>query len=178
MSSPRFLVFTPVPLRARHDGWDAALQLRFIELLADGARPGEAARALGKNRQNAYALRRRQGAESFAAAWDAAAACGRRQRAATSRPLPRRVRAPVPKGPRADAIVARGEHEIEAAACPDDARAALSRMLDDLYGPKGSTATTATKVQARKSCAGDPNFPPLARRTVAFQPARLRRKSC
>src|SRR3954452_2284835 len=74
MSLPEFIVFTPVPLRARRDGWSPALQLRFIRLLADGMKPGAAAEAVGRNRQNAYALRKRPGAESFAAAWDAAVA--------------------------------------------------------------------------------------------------------
>ncbi|MBV9931509.1 MAG: hypothetical protein JO013_11265 [Alphaproteobacteria bacterium] len=80
MVPPAFIAFTPVPLRTRADGWSPALQLAFIHALADGAKPGEAARALGKNRQNAYALRRRPGAESFAAAWDAAVAYARRRR--------------------------------------------------------------------------------------------------
>src|SRR3982750_2890595 len=80
MAAPEFFVFTPVPLRARCDGWSPALQLRFVELLAGGMKPGAAARAVGKNRQNAYALRRRPGAESFAAAWDAAVAYAQRRR--------------------------------------------------------------------------------------------------
>jgi hypothetical protein len=80
MSVPEFVVFTPVPLRARCDGWSPALQLRFIRQLAGGMKPGTAARALGKNRQNAYALRKRPGAESFAAAWDAATAFAERAR--------------------------------------------------------------------------------------------------
>jgi len=80
MKSPAFIAFTPVPLRLRADGWSRELQLAFVHALAEGAKPGEAARALGKNRQNAYALRRRPGAESFAAAWDEAVAFARRRR--------------------------------------------------------------------------------------------------
>jgi hypothetical protein len=178
MTSPRFLVFTPVPLRARCDGWDAALQLRFIELLAAGAKPGEAAASLGKNRQNAYALRRRPGAESFAVAWDAAAAEGRKVRAARQHRAPRRARAWVPHGARADAAVARGEHEIAMAASPEEERAALGRMLDELYGPKGSNNDKSDKSSVDHSGAGDPNIPPLSRGTVAFRPAPLRRPSC
>lgn len=83
MTAPHFLIFTPVPLRARNDGWSPELQLTFIRLLAAGARPGQAARALGKNRQNAYALRNRPGADSFRAAWDAAVAAARTARTAT-----------------------------------------------------------------------------------------------
>ncbi|HEY0130503.1 MAG TPA: hypothetical protein VGB57_03790 [Allosphingosinicella sp.] len=69
---PGFLRFAPVPVRARRDGWTAERQLRFILALARGARAGEAARRLGRSRQSAYALRRRAGAEAFAAAWDGA----------------------------------------------------------------------------------------------------------
>jgi hypothetical protein len=79
MSAPEFILFTPVPLRVRCDGWSPALQLRFVRLLADGMKPGAAARAVGKNRQNAYALRKRPGAESFAAAWDSAIAFAARR---------------------------------------------------------------------------------------------------
>jgi len=80
MQAPAFIAFTPVPLRVRADGWSPQLQLAFVRALAEGAKPGEAARALGKNRQNAYALRRRPGAESFAAAWDEAVAFARHRR--------------------------------------------------------------------------------------------------
>ena len=96
MSVPPFLRFDPVPLRRRCDGWTPALQIAFIRLLAEGVKPGEAARRAGRNRQNAYALRKRSGAESFAAAWDEAAAlgAGRRHRAS---PAPEPVRlAPTP----------------------------------------------------------------------------------
>jgi hypothetical protein len=75
MSAPPVIAFTPVPLRPRADGWPPELQRRFIVALAQGLKPGQAARLLGKNRQNAYALRKRPGGESFAAAWDAAVAC-------------------------------------------------------------------------------------------------------
>ena len=85
--------FTPVPVRARKDGWTPAVQARFIELLAAGCGPSEAAAAVGKTKQTAYALRVRPGAESFAAAWDAAAAYGQAQCAA-----------PTPAGPSLQAI--------------------------------------------------------------------------
>ena len=74
VSLPEFLRFVPVPVRPQHNGWTPALQLRFILALARGAGPDEAARALGKTRQSAYHLRKRPGAESFAAAWDSALA--------------------------------------------------------------------------------------------------------
>lgn len=69
-----FLRFAPVPLRGRRDGWTPALQLRFVVALARGASVDEAARSLGRSRQTAYALRRREGAEEFADAWDSAVA--------------------------------------------------------------------------------------------------------
>jgi hypothetical protein len=100
------IAFNPVPLRSRADGWTPDLQLRFIVALSRGLTPGEAAASVGKNRQNAYALRKRRGAESFAAAWDAVVAHVRRVRAqgrsprtrpgAVSRP-PSCRRAPRPK---------------------------------------------------------------------------------
>ena len=91
MELPQFLRFTPVPLRTQHNGWSDALQVRFVLALARGAGPHEAARSLGRTRQSAYRLRQRPGAESFAAAWDAAqafsrkaAVAGRRRVSATS----------------------------------------------------------------------------------------------
>ena len=80
MQLPAFLRFAPVPLRAQHNGWSPVLQLRFI--VAIGAGVAEAARALGKTRQSAYDLRKREGAASFAAAWDAALAFARQAGAA------------------------------------------------------------------------------------------------
>ena len=74
MDLPAFLRFDPVPLRAQHNGWTPALQLRFILALARGAGPDEAARLLGRTRQSVYRLRKRAGAESFAAAWNHAQA--------------------------------------------------------------------------------------------------------
>jgi hypothetical protein len=75
---PPFLRFAPVPLRKQHNGWSPARQLRFVVALARGAGPSEAARAIGKTRQSAYDLRKRPGAESFAAAWDEALDFARR----------------------------------------------------------------------------------------------------
>ncbi len=78
MDLPDFLRFDPVPLRAQHNGWTPALQLRFILALARGAGPDEAARSLGRTRQSVYRLRKKAGAESFAAAWERAQAFARR----------------------------------------------------------------------------------------------------
>jgi hypothetical protein len=71
------LNFAPAPFCGRHDGWSADDQRDFIHKLARGYAVGEAARSLGHSRQSVYALRRRRGAEEFAAAWDAAQALGR-----------------------------------------------------------------------------------------------------
>ena len=88
MILPAFLRFTPVPLRAQHNGWTPKLQLRFVVALARGAGVDEAARSLGKTRQSAYGLRRKAGAGSFAAAWDAALAFARTAAAAGRTPAP------------------------------------------------------------------------------------------
>lgn len=62
--------FTPVPTRARRDGWTLTRQHAFLEALARTGQVGLAARAVGMSHQSAWRLRKRVGAESFAAAWD------------------------------------------------------------------------------------------------------------
>jgi hypothetical protein len=71
---PPLLRFEAAPVKARHDGWSGERQRRFVLALARGASVGEAAKGVGRSRQTAYALRRRAGAEGFAAAWDEALA--------------------------------------------------------------------------------------------------------
>ena len=72
------LDFTPAPLaRRRYDGWSADTQVRFISALSVMGSVGAACRAVGMGRVSAYRLRERDGADSFAAAWDRAAAAGR-----------------------------------------------------------------------------------------------------
>jgi hypothetical protein len=66
--------FLPVPLVARHDGWSPVRQGDFIGVLAETGSVTRAAAAVGMSRASAYKLRAAPGAESFAAAWDAA--CG------------------------------------------------------------------------------------------------------
>lgn len=73
-------LFEPVPLRYRHDGWTPEKQRDFIEHLADTLCPETAAAAVGMSVRTAYELRRRAGAEGFAAAWDAALLIGVRER--------------------------------------------------------------------------------------------------
>jgi hypothetical protein len=141
---PPVIAFTPVPLRRRADGWTPDLQLRFILGLSRGLTPGEAALSVGKNRQNAYALRKRPGGESFAAAWDSVVAYMRRVRAQARLPLPREASGaspprPVfrrPTGAEAEAIAERGAEAMKRATTQAAGRRALDEMLDALYGPK------------------------------------------
>jgi hypothetical protein len=77
-SLPPQFPFTPVPVtRARHDGWSVTRQRLFIEHLALIGLVSAAAQAVGMSPKSAYALRKRPGAESFAAAWDDAVGLGR-----------------------------------------------------------------------------------------------------
>jgi hypothetical protein len=70
--------FTPVPMmRARHDGWTPERQHMFIAALTATGTVDSAARSVGMTRMAAYNLRKRDGAESFAAAWDVAIHTGR-----------------------------------------------------------------------------------------------------
>jgi hypothetical protein len=147
MLAPPVIAFTPVPVRRRADGWSPDLQLRFIIALSKGLTPREAALSVGKNRQNAYALRKRAGAESFAAAWDIVVAYVRRIRAegrsprtrpgaAASVPPPPGQSPKLPQGAEAEAIAERGKAAMSRASTPAAARRALDEMLDALYGPK------------------------------------------
>lgn len=70
--NPEDYRWVPVRRVARYDGWTEEKQRRFIEVLADTGLVGAAAKAVGLTRESAYRLRRAAGAESFAAAWDAA----------------------------------------------------------------------------------------------------------
>ena len=70
------LTFTPVPVRARHDGWTAERQRGFIRRLALCGCVATAARAVGKTKESVYRLRDRPGAESFVAAWETALGWG------------------------------------------------------------------------------------------------------
>ena len=69
--------FTPWRGRARHDGWTPEAQRRFVYALACGAPISAAAKLVNLTPQSFSRLRRRPGAESFAAACDAAMDMGR-----------------------------------------------------------------------------------------------------
>ena len=69
---PRVPPFYPVPTRTRRDGWTVQRQADFLGMLAETGSVMGACEAVGMSRKSAYTLRARPGAESFAAAWDAA----------------------------------------------------------------------------------------------------------
>ena len=71
-----YLLFAPVPVKPRHNGWTSERQRAFIMMLAQLGSVRTAAKSVGKSRQSAYNLRKREGAESFAAAWDRALMAG------------------------------------------------------------------------------------------------------
>lgn len=64
--------FEPVPVQPRRDGWTAAKQRRFIEVLAETGIVRVAAAAAGMSEASAHRLARRPDAGSFCSAWDAA----------------------------------------------------------------------------------------------------------
>lgn len=66
----RIPAFTPAELRGRRDGWTPARQAEFIGYLAETRCVKQAAARVGMSRESAYRLRRKPGAEDFAAAWD------------------------------------------------------------------------------------------------------------
>lgn len=66
----RLPTFVPVPGRRRTDGWTPWRQAAFLGFLAETGSVRAAALRVGMTRETAYRLRRREGAESFAAAWD------------------------------------------------------------------------------------------------------------
>lgn len=68
----RVPAFYPVPTRTRRDGWTIERQADFLGMLAETGSVIGACEAVGMSRKSAYQLRARPGAESFAAAWDAA----------------------------------------------------------------------------------------------------------
>ena len=72
MQQPPRIRFEPVQLKARHDGWTAARQIRFIEVLDTTKSIAAACRSVGMSRMSAYKLRDRPEARQFRLAWNAA----------------------------------------------------------------------------------------------------------
>jgi hypothetical protein len=64
--------FTPVAVRARHDGWSPQRQHDFIAALAESGCVAEACAAVGMSAMSAYRLRARPDASTFRQAWDVA----------------------------------------------------------------------------------------------------------
>lgn len=64
--------FTPVSVRARHDGWTPARQVAFVNALAATATVEDACAAVGMSPRSYYDLRARPDAGSFRQAVDAA----------------------------------------------------------------------------------------------------------
>lgn len=65
-------IFTPVPTRARRDGWTEAKQRAFIADLRRHGSVHQAAKSVGMSHQSAWRLRARPKAEDFAVAWERA----------------------------------------------------------------------------------------------------------
>lgn len=61
--------FTPVPLRARSDGWTVERQRGFVASLAQGATVPQAADGVGMSARSAYRLAERPRSASFRKAW-------------------------------------------------------------------------------------------------------------
>ncbi|XUU61837.1 hypothetical protein ACRAQ6_06085 [Erythrobacter sp. HA6-11] len=91
--------FHAVRTRQRSDGWTPLRQAEFIGHLAETGNVREAAKRVGMQRESAYRLRRREYAESFVAAWEAALARGRGRtvRQAAAKPLARTRARPLRK---------------------------------------------------------------------------------
>lgn len=69
---PSRIRFTPVRLKARHDGWTVARQFKFIEELAATKSLTRACKAVGMSRMSAYKLRDHPDAAEFRLAWSKA----------------------------------------------------------------------------------------------------------
>ena len=87
--------FAPVELKARHDGWTAARQRRFIEVLGATKSVTKACAVVGMSRMSAYKLRDRAEARQFCFAWRDALRPGFDQRGTSGRILRRAMTAKV-----------------------------------------------------------------------------------
>ncbi len=85
------LHFTPVRLRARHDGWTPERQRRFVAALAATGHAGRAAALVGMTEQTAARLRHRPGSGSFVQACCAAYSVAKRSRRMQAAAAPKGV---------------------------------------------------------------------------------------
>ena len=161
----RIPAFLPAPVRAREDGWSPAVQGAFVGWLAETGSVREAAARVGKSREGAYRLRRRAGAEGFAAAWDAALGHDAPARKVTPDDLSRAafeglVRVTMRRGRYVGTVLS-------------PCNASLIRLLarfDRLIGAGGSGPFTA--------CSGGAVFRDPRQRPSHTERARLRRAVC
>lgn len=73
------VLFNPVPVRARRDGWTPEKQREFVEVLADTGLVREAAARVGMTEQSVSRLRRRADARAFDLACETAVRPGARR---------------------------------------------------------------------------------------------------
>ena len=148
----RVPAFVPVATRARKDGWTARRQAAFLAALAITGSVCEAARRVSMARESAYRLRRREGAESFAAAWDAILGrCIGAERKVTPEERARRAIEGLLKP-----VIWRGRH-VANQRKPDNS--ALLRYLAQLDRGQGSTRRERERSQGsahRPASAVDP----------------------
>jgi hypothetical protein len=174
MDDSDLLAFTPVPVRARADGWTPRRQYFFILGLARGFTPARAAALLGMTRKTAYELRRKPGAEGFVRAWDAAVARARERHMAARGPSlaeralhgewhPRLYRGRLigwthrPANARAMGLLKRLDRQIERLPPGTDA-ANLDAYLDTLR-PERDSSTEDSRIR-RHSCHVPPDRQP------------------
>ena len=141
----RVPAFLPVVTRARKDGWTARRQAAFLAALAIAGSVCEAARRVSMARESAYRLRRREGAESFAAAWDAiVGGYGEARRKVTPEERARRAIEGVIKP-----VIYRGRH-VTNQRKPDNS--ALLRYLAQLDRGQGNALREAERSQGFAPC--------------------------
>ncbi len=130
--------FTPVPVRARADGWTPLRQAEFIGMLAQTGSVSAAAEFVGMARETAYRLRGKPGAEEFAAAWDAAlAVAGVRRVPAAQQERSRKVTQAEPwraiLGGRWRVVMRRGKYCGSVREAPNSALLGWLAQLDRAY---------------------------------------------
>ena len=135
------LAFTPVPVKARHDGWSAERQRGFILRLALAGNVSMAARAVGGTRESIYRLRRHPGAASFNAAWDKALGWGKSRALdlAIERAIAGEVHCVYYRGRKVGEVIRHDNRlliaalrTLDAAAAPIPDAAAFAQMLDPI----------------------------------------------
>ena len=132
---PRAPAFYPVSTRSRRDGWTVQRQADFLGMLAETGSVMGACEAVGMSRNSAYELRARPGAESFAAAWDAA----------LGGPVPKvtvRAREFFGESELVHPVMFRGRYR--GSWCRPDGTALLSWRADTIAPAAGDTVTPGT----------------------------------